>query len=150
MIESNKLHTDLHAFSQEIIAESVRNLDLLKDAGLTQSQLNRMAAQMVADTSFAGKAIIVIQELNIQMDVDGSLSEKLQQAQIYTNQLCDELGIMGTTNGHADSPGNGIEHASAEAITAADNLLSVLGILRTAVSSPLQTPEGIVSKFFVV
>lgn len=150
MKESNKLYIDLHAFSQEIAVESVRNLDSLKGTEPTPSQLNRITAQMVADTAFAGKAIVTIQELNILVDVDGSISEKLQQAQNNTNQLCDELGLMCKTSGrNGDSIESSIERAFAEAITTADNLHSILGILRTVIRGSIQTPE-LVTKFYVV
>lgn len=151
MIESNKLYTDIYAFSQEIIAENVRNLDLLKDTVPTLSQLGRMAAQMTADTAFAGKAIIAIQELNIQIDADGAISGKLQQAQSYTNQLCDALGQMcSMTQQNGSMAENSTEQAFTHAITAADNLHNILGLLQISVSEPIQTPEEIVTKFFVV
>lgn len=151
MVELNKLYIDLNTFSLEIVAESVRNLALLKAAELTQSQLNRLTTQMVADTAFAGKAITTIQDLNILVDVDGSLSTILQQARSRTNQLCDELGLMWATSQQSKNPiKSAIEHAYAEAIMAADNLHSILGILCTAVSGPMQSTKGLISKFLVV
>lgn len=152
MIALNKLHTDLHTFSLEIVAESVRNLDLLKNTEPTRSRLSRLTAQMTADSTFAGKTIVVIQNLNMPVDADGSISEKLQEAQNNTNKLCDELGFLCKSN-EADreiAGDDNIEIAFTEAIVAADNLHDILGILRTMVINPVQTPQGFVSKFFVV
>lgn len=151
MIELSKLHSNLHAFSLEIIAESVRNLDLLKNAQPTQSQLNRLTSQMAADTAFAAETIAAIQDLNILVDIDGSIYTSLQQALNNTNQLCDEMGFTFKTNGQEENTiEKGYRHACAEAIAAADHLHSVLGILCTVVKGPIQSPERIVAKFFVI
>ncbi len=151
MKELNKLHTDLHAFSLEITAESVRNLDLLKeDAQPTQSQLGRLITQMTANTAFASNSIVAIQNLNIQIDIDGSISERLQKAQNNTNKLCDRLGFMfKASEGVGRLTGSGIEYAFTEAIAIADNLYDILGILRIVVSKPIQSTEEVISKFFV-
>ncbi|SDG90193.1 hypothetical protein [Nitrosomonas sp. Nm132] len=150
MIELNKLHTDLHTFSLEIVAESVRNLDLLQDAQPTQSQLNRLIAQMTADAAFASKSIVAIQNLNIPIDIDGSISERLQKAQNNTNKLCDRLGFMcRAREGVGRLTRSGIEYTFTEAIATADNLHDILGILRTVVSKPIQSTEELISKFFV-
>lgn len=151
MIESSKLYSNLHAFSLEIIAESVRNLDLLKNAQPTQSQLNRLTSQMAADTAFAVETIAVIQDLNILVDIGGSIYTSLQKAQNNTNQLCDELGFMFKTSGQEENTiDKGFKHACAEAIAAADHLHSVLGMLCTVVNGPIQSPERFVAKYFVV
>ena len=96
MIESNKLYTDIYAFSQEIIAENVRS-SICARYGPYVVPIEQNGSPMMADTAFAGKAIIAIQELNIQIDVYGAISDKLQQAQSYTNQLCDALGQCSMT-----------------------------------------------------
>lgn len=151
MTELNKLHTDLHTFSLEIVAESIRNLDLLKNSEPTRLLLNRLTAQMTSDIDFACKAIDIIQNLNIAVDVDGFISEKLQEAQNNTNKLCNEIGYMyKTSQEDEESTRSNVEHDCTEAIAAADKLHSILEILRIVVNKPIQSPEELISKLFIV
>ncbi len=151
MIELSKLHSNLHAFSLEIIAESIRNLDILKNTQPTQSQLNRLTSQIAADTAFAAETIAAIQDMNIHINIDSSIYTSLQQAQNKTNQLCDELALKFKDSGQEENTiGKGFKYACTEAIAAADHLYCVLGILCTIVNSPIQSPERLVVKYFVV
>lgn len=151
MTHLKKLHNELHAFSLEIVSESVRNLDLLEKNEPTRSQLSRLSAQMTADAAFAGKSIAAILMLNTQVDLDGSIAEKLQQAQNNINLLCDKLGFMHKTGEEVGEPNeNSNGFAFTEAIAASDKLHDILGILCSVVDQPIQSSKELVSRFYAI
>lgn len=152
MQESIDFQMNLNHFSVEIATESLRNLNLLQSSESTTSLLYRMTAQMQADAVFAGKLILAIQNLTIvnELDENHQIIDKLNEAQQYINQFCDELGLRYKPgNEHPISEDND-DHSYSEAVSAADNLHSIIEILCTVIKTPSQSAEGIASKFFVV
>ncbi len=152
MQESSNFQMNLTHFSVEITTESLRNLNLLQSSESTPSLLYRMTAQMQADAVFAGKLILAIQNLAItdELDKHHQIIDKLNEAQHYINQFCDELGLRYKPgNEHSISDDND-DHSYSDAVSAADNLHSIIEILCTVIKTPSQSAEGIASKFFVV
>lgn len=152
MQESSNFQMNLTHFSVEIATESLRNLNLLQSSESTPSLLYRMTAQMQADAVFAGKLILAIQNLAItdELDKHHQIIDKLNEAQHYINQFCDELGLRYKPgNEHSISDDND-DHSYSDAVSAADNLHSIIEILCTVIKTPSQSAEGIASKFFVV
>lgn len=154
MQASSDFQMNLNHFSVEIATESLRNLNLLQSAESTPpSLLNRMTAQMQADAVFAGKLILAIQNLAVseELDTNHQLIDKLNEAQHYINQFCDELGLRYKPgNEHSASDNNNDDHSYSDAVSAADNLHSIIEILCSVIKTPSQSAEGIASKFFVV
>lgn len=153
MQESSDLQMNLNHFSVEIATESQRNLSLLQSSELTPSCLNRFTAQMQADAVFAGKLILAIQDLSLSSELNTShhqITEKLNEAQNYINQFCDELGLRYKPGCEHSISENNDDHTYSDAVSAADNLHSIIEILCSVIKTPSQSAEGIASKFFVV
>ncbi|MBK7365261.1 MAG: hypothetical protein IPI97_09815 [Nitrosomonas sp.] len=152
MQEFSDFQTNLSHFSVEIATESSRSLNLLQSSESTPSLLYRMTAQMQADAVFAGKLILAIQNLNISGELDTShqIIDKLNEAQHYINQFCDELGLRYKPGDEHSIPENNDDHSYSDAVSAADNLHSIIEILCTVIKTPSQSAEGIASKFFVI
>lgn len=153
MQESSNFQINLNHFSIEIATESLRNLDLLQSSKSTPSLLYRITAQMQADAVFAGKLILAMQDLSVsdELDTNHRIIDKLNEAQHYINQFCDELGLRyKPENGERSASDNNDDHSYSDAVSAADNLHSIIEILCSLIKSPSHSAESIASKFFVV
>lgn len=153
MQESSDLQINLNHFSVEIATESQRNLSLLQSSESTPSRLYRFTAQMQADAVFAGKLILAIQNLSQSNELNTNhhqIIEKLNEAQNYINQFCDELGLRYKPDCEHSISDNNDDHSYSDAVSAADNLHSIVEILCSVIKTPSQSAEGIASKFFVV
>lgn len=148
MTRLDKSRNDLLGFCHEAASESVRSLDLLRSIDNTLSFLNRLAAQLRADASYAEKGIAIVKALPVECDPDNTLLESIDKVQSATGDLYHELvNRRNTATGDSRlTEDDGIEDAYAEAITAAADLHNSLNSLRWAIGehdadlSPVSKP----------
>lgn len=148
MARLDKSRNDLLGFCHEAASESARSLDLLRSIDNTLSFLNRLAAQLRADTSHAKKGIAIVKALPVECDPDNTILESINKAQSATSDLYDEL-VSRRNAAKGDNrlaEDDGIEEAYTEAIAAAADVHNNLNSLRWAIGehdadlSPVSKP----------
>lgn len=135
-------------FCHEVASESARSLDLLRSIDNTLSFLNRLAAQLRADTSHTEKVIAIVKALPVEYDPDNTILESINKVQSATGDLYDEL--VNRRNAVKGDPrltdDDGLEEVYTEAIAAAADLHNSLNSLRWVIGehdadlSPVSKP----------
>ena len=148
MTRLNKSRNDLIGFCHEVASENARNLDLLRSIDNTLSLLNRLAAQLRADTGYTEKNIAIVKALPVEYDPDNTILESIDKVQSATGDLYHELVSRGNA-AKGDSrltEDDGIEEAYTAAIAAAADLHNSLNTLRWVIGehdadlSPVSKP----------
>ncbi len=148
MTRLNKSRNDLLGFCHEVASEGARSLDLLRSIDNTLSFLNRLTAQLRADTGYTERIIAIVKALPVEYDPDDSILESIGKAQSATGDLYDEL-INRRSAAKGDgrlTEDDGIEEAYTEAIAAAADLHNSLNALRWTIGehdadlSPVSKP----------
>lgn len=128
----------IRAFGQEIVAESARNLELLRAIDDTLDWLKKLIAGFEADTAFAMAGLEHIHATSStdeQIDPEGSLVSLLEEAQDSLKSLYEML-VQKRQHGRDDprlTEEDGIEAAYSEAIAACLDLRNSVDAMRWAV-----------------
>lgn len=124
--------TELRDLIECVRAKSARSLGLLRAIESTLAWLERLTAQLQADTDYAEKAIVGLPEVPGVIDPDDSIATSLEAAQAGVEELHGMLveKRQHARNDHQLTEEDGIEGAYTEAIAAAADLHNVFDTLR--------------------
>jgi|GEM_PF-6088139 len=125
------------AFGLEVRESANRSLEVLRDIEETIDALDRLAAKMLADVSYARKSIDHIDAISKRecIDADGTLDANLHAAQVAVQNLYEELKIKKVAAERAPelTDDDGVADAYYKVITISADLHNVIGLLREAI-----------------